>query len=170
MKKKYFDYLLRTVKIILRNCSTYQSFVTKKQMFRVVRNLGSAFNFQKKKKRFIKDQQRFQINWFNCCRFHMRLEVESQHDILLPHPISLGILAIGIDLGLVHLDILSGGFHLWIHYLYYPSLQQPWFLGRLKPGGNHSFWQAIQNLKLILKSIINLKIQKTCINLFFNIF
>ena len=30
MKKKYLDYLLRSVKIILRNCSTYQSFVTKK--------------------------------------------------------------------------------------------------------------------------------------------
>ena len=61
-KKKYFDYLLRSVKIILRNCSTYQSFVTKKQMFRVVRNLGSAFNFQKKKRFIFKDG--YQQPWF----------------------------------------------------------------------------------------------------------
>ena len=121
--------------------------------------------------RFNWSRRRFQqflkfINWFNCCRFHMRLEVESQHEHFLSHPISLGILAIGIDLGLVHLDNSIGGFHLCIFHLSYPSLQQPWFLGRLKPGGNHPFWQAIQDLKLILKSIINLKIQKTYINHF----
>ena len=126
------------------------------------------------------------MNWFNCCIFRMRPEVVSQHDHLLPHPISLGILAIGIVLNdmdicirlyvcLVLLDISNAGFHPCLFYnknnhnlsnLSYPSLQQPWFLGRLKPGGNHPFWQAIQDLKLILKSIINLKIQKTRINLF----
>ena len=96
------------------------------------------------------------INWFNCCRFHMRPEVESQHVFFLPHPISLGILPICIDLGLVHLDIWIGGFQLSFFYLYHHSLQQPWFLGRLKPGGNHAFLLAIQDLKLILKSRINL--------------
>ena len=96
------------------------------------------------------------INWFNCCRFHMRPEVESQHDYLLLHPISLGILPTCICWALVHLDILIGGFHLCFFYLYHPSLQQPLFLGRLKPGEKHTFLLAIQDLKLILESRINL--------------
>ena len=38
--------------------------------------------------------------------------MESQHDFFLLHPISLCILPIYIGLGLVHLDISLGGFHL----------------------------------------------------------
>ena len=75
-KKKYFDYLLRSVKIILRNCSTYQSFVTKKQMFRVVRNLGSAFNFQKKKRFIFKDG--YQQPWFLETRGHYHYHILQQ--------------------------------------------------------------------------------------------
>ena len=33
-------------------------------------------------------------NWFNHCIFQMRLEVESQHELFLPHPISLSIFPI----------------------------------------------------------------------------
>ena len=58
----------------------------------------------------------------------MRPEVESQsqHENVLPHPISLSILPICIDLVFVHLDIWNGEFC--VSNLYDHRLQQPWFL------------------------------------------